>query len=120
MADPVVVPAGAPAAQPVASVPAPIVRAEALKPEVVESAEEALKKRVMAITPHDLVPVAERAILEGQTFEQCRATILAEFTKGKTTPVGSTEPSRTPAAGEKPAVKVADVSGETLVRSLLG
>lgn len=104
-----------------APVPAPIVRAEPLKLEIAELAEETLKRRVLAVTPHDLVAFAERQILEGKltTFETIRDAILAESVRLLGAPVGSTESAgTTPAAPAKP--KVADIPGETLVRALVG
>jgi hypothetical protein len=113
-------PAGAPAAPPAAPAPAPVVPAAPEPQSRVEVAEEVLQRRVLAITPHELVGVAQQALLEGKDFEGCRAAVLEAFARGKRTPVGSTEPEQ-PAPGGQPAGhKIADVSGETLVRSLLG
>ena len=109
------VPAGAPATPPAAPAAAPV---ERVAPKVEELPEEIVRRRVMAITPHDLVPVAERLLVEGKTFDECRAAILAEFAKTKQEPVGSTEPD--PAVPGKAERKLADVPDDVLRRSLCG
>jgi len=111
-------PAGAPAAPPAAPVPAPVVPATPEPQSRAEVAEEVLQRRVLAITPHELVGVAQKALLEGKDFEGCRAAVLEAFAKGKQTPVGSTEPAQpAPAAPADAARKVADIPDDVLARS---
>lgn len=112
---------GAPAAPPAAPADPPVTR-EAPKPEVREVEEEILRRRLLAVTPHDLVPVAEAAILEGKSFEDCRAAVLAAFQTRRARPVGSTEPEApAAAAADAPASrKVADVPDDVLKRSIVG
>lgn len=112
-------PAGAPATPPAAPASA-AGAADALKPEIRETAEEILKRRVLAVTPHEFVGVAEQALMDGKGFEECRAAVREAFAKARAGGSGSAD-SATGAGGGKPgAPKVADVTGDVLVRSLLG
>jgi len=119
--------AGAPATPPAAPAPPPAQEParEAPKPEVRELEEEQLKRRVLAICPHDLVGRAEAMLLAGgKSFEEIRAALLAEFGKGREQPVGSAEPEPPERAGRpeapKAPAKLADVPDDVLKRTLFG
>jgi hypothetical protein len=109
----------APAAQPVAAVEAPV-RAEAPKPEI---AEEILRRRVLAVTPHEFVAVAEQALMDGKDFDGCRAAVREAFAKAREVASGTPEPvkpgAKTPADPAQPT-RLADVSATDFARALRG
>lgn len=95
------------------TVPQVVTAARAAEP----LAREIVKREVMAICPPSLATVAERCLLEGKTFEETRAVLLAEHAK-RYQPVGTPEPAPvTKAVEEKRAALPAD---DVLVRSLTG
>ena len=76
--------------------------------------EEILRRRVFAICPERLRGVAEQALLEGKTFEECRKVLL-EASAAASQPVGTPEPAAaTRANPEWPA----EITSEVLLRSL--
>lgn len=90
-------------------------------PDAARAAEpltrEIVRREVMAICPPSLASVAERCLLEGKSFEETRAVLLAEHAK-RYQPIGTPEPAPvTKAVEEKRAALPSD---DVLVRSLTG
>ncbi len=90
-------------------------------PVIEPTADELRRRDILAITPSDMTPVAERCILEGKTVEEARAAMLEELAN-RQAPAGTPEPEQ-PEGGDdkgKKGPEVKDLDDSTFVRSLTG